>query len=268
MSGLTPSPHNTSTNPPTRLESLLATLRGLYQVNVKIEEEDADADATTTAASMKKRTVYLRVVYPSQHALELTLAAATPTSTATTNEGQQLEEQERGGVALTEAALELPPQQARRKSVAVAEAARGLNQQVQALLALAQGLPPPEDLMFLVREAGWVVQGKGVLRQEVRALMKRYVVKHTEAAGGKAASGQGDALAISFNEGVVATFGLLPGYPQMPGSVHITSLVGIGGWKDAELAVTSRSLNGLGLESLTALVEGLQERLAELDKGV
>lgn len=242
---------------------------------VRVEEEDDDNEAEAAASTgMKKRIVILRVTYPSLHALEMTLTAATPVPAAAAKgeeapqSQQQPQRQQPAVVALTDACMELPPQQARRKSVAVAEAARGLNQQAQALLALAKGLQAPEDLMFLARECGWVVQGKGVLRKEVRELMKRYVVKHSEAKPGSNNKSNADELTISFNEGVVATFGLLPGYPQMPGSVRIVSLVGIGGWKDADLAVTARSLNGLGLGSLTALVEGLQERLAEQDKGV
>lgn len=245
-------------------------------MSVKVEEEGEEGDTATTATATaegpssgnKKRTVFLRVTYPTQHALELTLATEAPTAAGAPGQAAAV-------VALADACLELPPQQARRKSAAVTEAARALNQQVQALLALAKGLPAPADLMFVAREAGWLVHGKGVLRKEVRELMKRYVVRHSEAnkagAGGGGSGGVvggGEELAISFNEGVVATFGLLPGYPQMPGSVRITSLVGVGGWKDGELAVTARSLNGLGLESLMALVESLQERLVELDKGV
>lgn len=153
--------------------------------------------------------------------------------------------------------MELPPAQKRRKSHAVTESMRLLTGHVQQLVTTAKGLPPPEDLMFLAREVGWLVHARTQAKQEVRELMKRFIVKYNEAV---------DEVTVTFAEGVVATFNLLPGYPQMPGSVRITSLVGVGGWKDTELAVTSRSLNGLGLDSLTMLVESLHERIAQLDK--
>lgn len=211
------------------LAMLLQTLQGLYGVTVTVLDE-----AEVGAGEM-----IMRLAYPSKHALELTLA--------TTG----------GKVSLLHARLEMPPTQQRRKSVATTEAHRLMMNQVENFVTVAQGLAPPQDLLFLAREVGWMVSSRGVAKQEIRELMKRYIVKHNEAM---------DELTVTFAEGVVASFSLLSGYPQMPGSVRIAGLVGVGGWKDAELAVTSRSLNGLGLDSLTALVDALHERIVELDK--
>lgn len=211
------------------LGTVLEMLQGLYNVRVTVLDE----------AEAGPGEMVLRLAYPSKHALEMTLST-----------GAQ-------AIQLLHARLEVPPTQQRRKSVATAEAQRLMLNSVDNLLTVAQGLPAPQDLLFLAREVGWMVASRGVAKQEIRELMKRYIVKHNEAM---------DELTVTFAEGVVASFSLLGGYPQMPGSVRIAGLVGVGGWKDGELAVTSRSLNGLGLDSLTALVDALHERIGELDK--
>lgn len=211
------------------LGAVLAMLQGLCSVTVTVLDE----------AEAGPGEMVLRLAYPSKHALEMTLSTAAQ------------------AVQLLHARLEVPPTQQRRKSVATAEAQRLMRNQVENLITVAQGLPAPQDLLFLAREVGWMVASRGVAKQEIRELMKRYIVKHNEAM---------DELTVTFAEGVVASFSLLAGYPQMPGSVRIAGLVGVGGWKDGELAVTSRSLNGLGLDSLTALVDALHERIVELDK--
>lgn len=211
------------------LGAVLEMLQGLYNVTATVLDE----------AEAGPGEIVLRLAYPSKHALEMTLST-----------GAQ-------AVKLLHARLEVPPTQQRRKSVATAEAQRLMMNQVDNLVTVAQGLPAPQDLLFLAREVRWMVASRGVAKQEIRELMKLYIVKHNEAM---------DELTVTFAEGVVASFSLLAGYPQMPGSVRIAGLVGVGGWKDGELAVTSRSLNGLGLDSLTALVDALHERIVELDQ--
>jgi len=210
------------------LQKLLETLQGLYNVAVTVVD----------GSDAKPGEMVLRVGYPSQHALEVTLSTSDET------------------VQLLHARLELPIVQQRRRSLATSEMQRLMMNQVDNLVTVAQGLTPPHDLLFLAREVGWMVASRGVAKQEIRELMKRYIVKHNEAM---------DELTVTYAEGVVASFLLLEGYPQMPGSVRIVGLVGVGGWKDTDLAITSRSLNGLGLESLTALVDALHERIAESD---
>lgn len=60
---------------------------------------------------------------------------------------------------------------------------------------------------------------------------------------------------------------------QVPGSLRLTSLVGVGGWKDTELAVTCKEANACMLESqgeeasLTKLVEDLYQRITTLNNG-
>jgi chromosome segregation ATPase len=211
------------------LSAVLEMLQGLYNVTVTVLDE----------AEAGPGEMVLRLAYPSKHALEMTLSTGAH------------------AVQLLHARLEVPPTQQRRKSVATAEAQRLMMNQVDNLVTVAQGLPAPQDLLFLAREVSWMVESRGVAKQEIRELMKRYIVKHNEAM---------DELTVTFAEGVVASFSLLAGYPQMPGSVRIAGLVGVGGWKDGELAVTSRSFNGLGLDSLTALVDALHERIVELDQ--
>lgn len=209
--------------------AVLDMLQGLYRVTVTVLDE-AEAGPSD---------MVLRLAYPSKHALEMTLSMR----------GQAIQ--------LLHARLEMPLMQQRRKSVATAEAQRLMMNQVDNLVTVAQGLPAPQDLLFLAREVGWMVASRVVAKQEIRELMKRYIVKHNEGM---------DELTVTFAEGVVASFSLLSGYPNMPGSVRIAGLVGVGGWKDCELAVTSRCLNGLGLDSLTALIDALHERIVELDK--
>ncbi len=209
--------------------AVLEMLQGLYSVTVTVLDE----------AEAGPGEMVLRLAYPSKHALEMTLSM-----------GAQ-------AIQLLHARLEMPLMQQRRKSVATAEAQRLMMNQVDNLVTVAQGLPAPQDLLFLAREVGWMVASRGIAKQEIRELMKRYIVKHNEAM---------DELTVTFAEGVVASFSLLSGYPHMPGSVRIAGLVGVGGWKDRELAVTSRSLNGLGLDSLTALIDALHDRIVELDK--
>jgi hypothetical protein len=50
---------------------------------------------------------------------------------------------------------------------------------------------------------------------------------------------------------------------QLPGSLRITSLVGVGGWRNEELAVTGKALNKLGLASLPDLVDALSTRIRQ-----
>jgi hypothetical protein len=52
----------------------------------------------------------------------------------------------------------------------------------------------------------------------------------------------------------------------MEGSLRLTSLVGVGGWRDSDLGVLCKSLNHAGIASLPDLVAKLYDHIAEIDK--
>jgi len=137
----------------------------------------------------------------------------------------------------------------------------GVALEVKDLLALAKGLPPPQDVQLLVREALARLAAWPERTQHLNALrMERRCVVNPSGGG----------ALVTLPCGVVCALRLAPDYPRSAGAVVVESLLGAAeDWQDRDLAKLRNDLAATQWKTVNQLFDVLEARLAQgLDKAV
>jgi hypothetical protein len=125
------------------------------------------------------------------------------------------------------------------------------------LVALAANLAPIDDLRFVVREMQARIRAAVLRSEELAALRGSYLTR----IGPAPRDAEEQEVVCSLSQGITVVLRLCGDCPLTEGSVYISDIVGVGGWKQSDLDGVKKAVSRNAFASPVTLMGSLKQEI-------